>query len=106
MDVRITVRRGRAGESFRSLAEEKARKLAKYDPRMIRVELLFDEEGGTVRAEARALVPTLGPLVARAEGESRRTALDRVIRKASRRLRDERARRVAHRAPPVTAAVG
>ena len=56
MDVQITIRRGRAGESFKALAEEKARKLGKYDPRIIRVELLFDEDGGTVRAEARAFV--------------------------------------------------
>ena len=106
MDVQITIRRGRAGESFRALAEEKARKLGKYDPRIIRVELLFDEDGGTVRAEARAIVPSLPPLVARAEADTRRTALDGVIRKASRRLRDERAKRVAHQAPPTTGVIG
>lgn len=104
MDVQITIRRGRVGASFRSLAEEKARKLERYEPRLIRVELSFEEDAGLVRAETRCYRP--GPtLVARAEGDSRRTALDRVMQRASRRLRKERSKRVQHQAPPATAVI-
>lgn len=101
MDVQITIRRRRAGEAFRALAREKALKLERYEPRLIRVELLFDEDGGRAVAEVRASVPGLPTLVARADADSRRTALDRVIQKAGRQLRRERSRRVAHQAPPM-----
>ncbi|HUG39129.1 MAG TPA: ribosome-associated translation inhibitor RaiA [Longimicrobiales bacterium] len=105
MDVQITIRRGRAGEGFRALAEEKARKLEKYEPRLIRVELLFERDGGRSVGEVRAMVPGLPALVSKAEAESRRTALDRVMQKAARQLRKERSRRVEHKALPVTGLV-
>ena len=105
MDVQITIRRGRAGEGFRAIAEEKARKLEKYEPRLTRVELLFDDDGGRVVGEVRAFVPGVPTLVARAGAESRRSALDRVIQKAGRQLRKERSKRVDHQAPPAAAVV-
>lgn len=97
MDVQITIRRGTAGPAFREAAEERARRLEKYEPRLLRVELLFDEDGGGTAAEARAVVPGLPPRVARAAASSRRTAMDRVLRKLRRQLREERARLTEHR---------
>lgn len=101
MDVRITIRRGRAGEAFKAIAAEKALKLEKYEPRLLRVDLLFEEDGGAVVGEVRSFVPGVPMRVARAAAESRRSALDRVIRKAARQLRKERAKRVEHQAPPM-----
>lgn len=106
MDVRITVRRGRSERGFRAIAEEKARRLRRYEPRLIRVELLFDQEGARELAEARCAVPRVPTLVARAASDSRRTSLDRVIQKAARQLRKERSRRTDHQAPPVAALGG
>ena len=104
MDVQITIRHGRAGDAFRARAEEKARRLERYEPRLIRVELSFEEDAGRVRAETRCYVP--GPTrIARAEADSSRSALDAVMRKAARQLRKERSKRVDHKAPPITALV-
>lgn len=101
MEVQITSRRGTVGSAFRRAAETRARGLEKYEPRLRRIELLFDEDGGRVAAEARASVPGIPARVARADGVSHRSALDRVMRKVGRQLRDERSRRVDHRAPPL-----
>lgn len=101
MDVQITIRRGEAGDNFLVHAQERAEKLARYEPRLHRVELLFDEDGGRVAAEARASVPGVPILVARAEGETPRMSLDRVVRRLGRQLRKERSKRVEHRALPL-----
>ena len=105
MDVQITFRHMRTGEALRALAEQKAARLERYEPRLIRVEVLFDEDGGEVRAETRAFVPGLPTLVASSRGETPRKALDSVIGKARRQLRKERSRRVEHQAPPTAALV-
>lgn len=105
MDIRITVRRGRAGEAFRAAAEEKARKLERFEPRLSRVELILEGGTGRVSAEVRSSVPGLPTLVARAEADSRRSALGRVMTRSARQLRKERSRRVEHQAPPITALI-
>ena len=100
MEVQITIRRGEAGENFLEHAQERAEKLGRYEPRLHRVELLFDEDGGRVAGEARAVVPGVPLLVARADGDTGRAALDRVVRRLGRQLKKERSKRVEHRAPP------
>lgn len=105
MDVQITIRRGAVGTGFRRTAEARARRLEKYEPRLLRIELLFDDERRGVAAEARAVVPGIPPRVARADATSHRRALARVIRKVGRQLRDERSRRIDHRAPPLAGPV-
>lgn len=105
MDVQVTIRRGEAGENFLERAHERARKLVRYEPRLHRVELLFDEDGGRVAGEGMAAVPGLPTLVARADGDTARTVLDHVVRRLGRQLRRERSKRVKHRAPPIASLV-
>ena len=100
MDVRITKRHVDMSGSFLEVAEERARKLNRYDPDLRAVDLLFVEDHGDVVTEARAEVPGRPPLVARAEAQDRRRSLDDTLRKLARQLRRERSRRVDHRAPP------
>lgn len=100
MDIRITFRRGKLTDGFRDRALERTRKLTKFEPRLIAVELLFDEDHGKVVAEARADVPGVPALIARADADSHRKALDQVVSRLSRQLKKERSKRVDHQAPP------
>jgi ribosomal subunit interface protein len=100
MDVRITTRRATVSESFLRQAEERARKLDRYEPRLQAVAIVVDEDRGRVSVEARADVPGLPPVIARSEGSTSRGALDGTLQKLRRRLRRERSRRVDHQAPP------
>jgi ribosomal subunit interface protein len=103
MDVRITTRHANLSDGFRALAEERAIKLTKYEPRLIAVDLLFDDDHGVFATEARAEVPGRPPMIARTENGDRRTALDETLRKLGRQLRRERSKRVDHQAaPPAT----
>jgi len=103
MDVRITTRHVSVGDAFAELAEQRARKLTKFEPRLISVDLIFDSDHGTFSTEARAEVPGVPPLVAKSENKSKRRSLDSVLDKLGRQLRKERSKRVDHQAPPAGA---
>lgn len=105
MDVRITTRRATVGEAFVRHAEERARKLTRYEPRLHGVFIVVDEDRGRVSVEARAEVPAVPPLVARAEAASDRSALDAALQKLRRQLRRQRTRRIDHQAPSAGAVV-
>lgn len=100
MDVRITTRHATVGETFIRHAEERVRKLDRYEPRLQAVTILVDEDRGRVSVEARAEVPGVPAVIASSEGDSSRSALDRALQKLRRQLRRNRARRVDHQAPP------
>jgi ribosomal subunit interface protein len=103
MDVRMTTRHVGLSDSFRKLAEERVQKLGKYEPRLIAVDLIFENDHGRFIAEARADVPGRPPLIARSAGDGRRKALDQALRKLARQLRRERSKVVEHQAPPAAA---
>lgn len=106
MDVRITTRHVDLSAGFRALAEERTRKLTRYEPRLMAVDLLFEEDHGQVVTEARADVPGRPPLIAHATAQDRRHALYDTLRKLGRQLRRERSKRLDHQAPPPTVPVG
>ncbi|MEJ2503415.1 MAG: ribosome-associated translation inhibitor RaiA [Gemmatimonadota bacterium] len=101
MDVRMTTRHVDLSDTFRKLAEERVQKLGKYEPRLIAVDLIFEDDHGRFTTEARADVPGRPPLVARTAADGRRKSLDQTLRKLSRQLRRERSKLTEHQAPPV-----
>lgn len=105
MDVRITTRHVTIGDGFAEYADERTRKLTKYEPRLISVDLIFDNDHGTFSTEARAEVPGIPPLVAKYEDDSKRKSLDRTLDKLERQLKRERSKRVDHQAPPAGAVI-
>ena len=105
MDVRITTRHVEISDSFGEYAVERTRKLTKFEPRLIAVDLIFDDDHGEFSTEARADVPGIPTLVAKAENDSRRKALDRALDKLGRQLKRERSKRVDHQAPPAGAII-
>ena len=105
MDVRITTRHVTIGDGFTEYADERTRKLTKYDPRLLSVDLIFDNDHGTFSTEARAEVPGIPTLVAKAENQDKRKSLDSALDKLGRQLKKERSKRVDHQAPPAGAIV-
>ena len=103
MDVRITTRHVDIGDGFAEYANERTRKLSRFDPRLIAVDLIFDEDHGQFSTEARAEVPGIPTLVAKAEDDSQRKSLDSALDKLGRQLKRERSKRVDHQAPPAGA---
>jgi ribosomal subunit interface protein len=100
MDVRITTRRVELSDGFLARADERTRKLTKFEPRLIAVDLLFEDDHGTLTTEARADVPGRPPVIASAEDMDARKSLDAALDKMSRQLRRHRSKRVDHQAPP------
>jgi ribosomal subunit interface protein len=103
MDVRIASKRATVSDADMERARTRVRRLEKYEPRLLTVDVLFDEDHGESTVEVRADVPGLPPLVTRCEASSHRTALDRAMERMSRRLRKERSKRTEHQSPPAGA---
>ncbi len=100
MDVRITTRHVDLSRSFLAQAGERTRKVAKYEPRLIAVDLLFDDDHGKLTTEARATVSGRPPSIAHGAATDPRASLDDALKKLGRQLRRERKKRVDHQAPP------
>jgi ribosomal subunit interface protein len=100
MDVRITARRATVGEAFLKHAEDRVRKLDRYEPRLQAVTILVDEDRGRVSVEVRADVPGAAAMIASSTASSDRSALDGALEKLRRRLRRSRSRRTDRKAPP------
>lgn len=103
MDVRITGRRATVGEAFLRRAEERVRKLDRFEPRLQSVSVVVDEDRGRVSVEVRAEVPGAPAMIGSAQGDSGRTALDAALQKLRRQLRRRRSKRLDHQAPPAGA---
>jgi ribosomal subunit interface protein len=103
MDVRITHRRALAGDTFARLAEERARKLERFEPRLQSVDIKVGEDRSRTVIEVRAEVAGAPAVVASSDGDSNRAALDRALQKVRRQLSRQRSKRVDHQAPPAAA---
>jgi ribosomal subunit interface protein len=105
MDVRITTRRATVSEAFLRQAEERVRKLDRFEPRLQAVALTVDEDRGRISIETRAEVPGAPPMIASADAATDRSALDKALQKLGRQLRRHRTRRTDHQAPPAGAII-
>jgi ribosomal subunit interface protein len=98
MNVRIVARHSDLPEDLRARAEGLIAKLTKYDPRLTRAEVVFDEEKRSKKVEAILHLDRVDPIVAHAEGDDYRSVLDRLVNRLQRQLRDGRARATDHQA--------
>lgn len=99
MQVRITVRHNTVSDALRRRAEERVRRLEKYNPRVQTAAVTFDEEGDQHRIEVRLDVAGAKAVVGQATDHVAKTALDEAIQRAGRQLKRQRERRVSHQAP-------
>ena len=105
MRVQIAARHCEIPESLRERAETLAGRLGKFDPRVSAAEIVFEEEKLTRRVEVILSVDRRDPVVARGEADEFRTALDKVIDRASRMLRRQRDQATQHKGHGVTKGV-
>lgn len=102
MDVTISTLHCTVPAPVRQRAEEKIRRLERYEPRIISADVVFDIDHGLHRVEARMIVAGGPMIIGHGTGEDFRTALDRVTDRLARQLRRRRERRRDHRGDPLS----
>ena len=100
MRVQITERHCDVPRDTRERAETQMEALAKFSPRATAAEVVFMEEKVDRVVEVIVHIDGDEPVVARADGKEFHSALDKVLERLSRQLRERRDLRKDHKAPP------
>ncbi|MBI4519302.1 MAG: ribosome-associated translation inhibitor RaiA [Gemmatimonadetes bacterium] len=98
MRIQVAARHCEVPPAIRARAERQVQKMLKYEPRLASAELVFDAEAHLKRIEAVLVVPREEAIVAKADGLEFDEALDKLVRRMSRRLRRQREQRRQHQA--------
>ncbi len=105
MRVQIATRGCEIPEKVRKRAEEQIARLSRYEPGLSGADVVFEVEGHRRRAEAVLGVSRGEPVVARGEGDDFRSALDQMLDRLARILRERRARITDHQGPALSEVV-
>ncbi len=100
MRVQITERHCEVPKEARERAETHIASLSKYSPRATSAEVVFMEERVDRIVEVIVHVDGEQPVVARAEDTEFSAAVDKVVDRLGRQLREQRDLRKDHQAPP------
>ena len=106
MRIQVAARHCDIPDSVRKRTEEQLTRLAKYEPRVSSAEVVYEEVKRVRKVEIILSVDRGEPVVARAEGEEFRTALDKVIDRLSRILRRQRSQATNHKGPRISEGAG
>lgn len=96
MKVRIVSRHGDVPEAVVRRAKQLMEKLSKYDSRLTEAEVILEEQKRTKRVEAILHLDRVDHIVAKAEGDEFLGALDQLVSRLRRQLRDGRNRATDH----------
>lgn len=99
MRIKIAARHCEIRDSVRERTIEQMERLTKYHPRVTGADVVFSEVKRSKAVEVILSVDGGEPVVAHAEGEEFRTALDKVADRLGRMLRRRRSVRTDHQAP-------
>lgn len=105
MRIQVAARHCDIPDSVRKRTEEQITRLAKYDPRVAAADVVYEEEKRVRKVEVILSVDRGEPVVARAEGEEFRTALDKVVDRLGRILRRQRSQATNHKGPRLSEGV-
>lgn len=100
MRIQIATRHCEVPQDVRDRAHEQIAALSKFDPRASSAEVVFEEEKVTRKVEVIVHSDGSAPLVATGSAGDFRGALDQVVDRMARILRDHRKRQREHQAPP------
>ena len=100
MRVQITERHCDVPRDIRERAETQMEALAKFSPRATAAEVVFMEEKVTRVVEVIVHIDGDPPVIARADDKEFQSALDKVVERVGRQLREQRSLRTDHQAPP------
>lgn len=105
MRVNIAARHCEISDPLRERAEGKMQRLTKYHRRVTGADVVFSETKRLRHVEVILSVDGSEPIVARAEDEDFRSALDKVLDRLARMLRKAREAGKDHQAPPLSSGV-
>lgn len=98
MNLKIAARNCKISDALRKRTETRVARLTKFHPRVTAAEIVFSEVKRTRGVEVILSLDADDPVVARAEGEEFRTALDKVLDRLVRILGRRRDARTDHQA--------
>lgn len=102
MRVQVTARHCSVSDALLSRTEEQIQKLSRYDPRIASAEVIYTEENHSNKTEVVLHVDGAEPVVAHAEDDEFRSALDKTVDRLTRMLKRERQQHRDHRAPSLS----
>lgn len=102
MQVSITERHCEVGKRTLDRTESQITQLAKFEPRASLAEVVFTEGKRSKSCEVVVHIDGAPHSTARGEGETFRSALDQVLDRLRRILKEQRERRRDHQAPPLS----
>ena len=102
MNVTITERKCEVPPKVLQRAKAQVGGLSKYEQRATAAEVVFSEEKQTRKAEIIVHIDGASHVVGRGEGTDFRSALDQVVDRVRRMLREQREKRRDHQAPPLS----
>jgi ribosomal subunit interface protein len=103
--VTITERHCQVPAKILQLTERQIAALVKFEQRASHAEVVYTEEKRAKKVEAIVSIDGAPPVAAHGAGEEWRSALDQVVERLRRLLRDGRERRRDHKAPPLSEGV-
>jgi ribosomal subunit interface protein len=103
--VSITERHCHVPDSVRRKTEQLVAALSKYEQRASAADVIYTEEKHVRKVEVIVHIDGAPHVAARGEGGDFRSALDSVVERLSRMLRESRERRRDHKAPPLSEGV-
>jgi ribosomal subunit interface protein len=98
-DIHIEVisRHHQVSERTRSFALERAQKLARFNDRLSRIQVILEEEHAEFLVEMIAHVDTGATIVGKESGDGYRSALDALMLKMERQLKKDKEKRTNHK---------
>nr|PZN89282.1 MAG: ribosome-associated translation inhibitor RaiA [bacterium] len=96
MIINISARHCRVADSIRRRAEDRLRKMVRFEPRIDSADVVFEHDHGFYAVEVRAFVTGRSTVVAHAAAADARAALDQVLSRLGTRLRRQHDRSREH----------
>jgi ribosomal subunit interface protein len=103
--VTITERHCEVPKKILDRTERQVSALVKFEQRASHAEVVYTEEKRSRKVEVVVAIDGAPPVAAQGEAEEWRKALDQVVERLRRLLRDGRERRRDHQAPPLSEGV-
>jgi len=98
MIVNISARHCRVADSVRRRAEDRLRRMVRFEPRIGSADVVFEHDHGLYAVEVRAFISGRSTVVAHATAADARAALDQVLSRLGTRLRRQHDRSRDHSA--------
>jgi ribosomal subunit interface protein len=98
MVINVSARHCTIGASVRRRAEDRLRRMIRFEPRIESVDVIFERDHGLYAVEARTFVTGRSVVVAHAAATDPRAALDQAVSRTASQLRRQRERGRDHSA--------